>query len=53
MKRLYTYLKRFNEVDRMNIDIIFVMSNIIFGDTDKHHQSIIIRELRKGGWAID
>lgn len=43
--RLYTYLKRFVLEDGLAIDIIFVTSMIIYGDTTKYHQKCIKEDL--------
>ena len=37
--RLYSYLKRFRDLDRLTLDIFFVMSKIIYND--ESHQDIL------------
>lgn len=44
IKRLYGYLNRFKEIDRLEIDVFYVMSNIIYGNTFKSNQKYL-REL--------
>ena len=38
IRRLYAYLKRFVLENNLRIDIIFVISMIIYGDTTEYHQ---------------
>ena len=51
IKRLYGYLMRFRDQDRLKIDVVYVMANIVFGDTDVGYQDIIRRFLK--GWTGD
>jgi len=43
VRRLYTYLDRFKTLDRLDIDVLYVMAKIFFDDTSKENRDYLKR----------